>query len=194
MTPHPAASGDSSVSQSRAVWLTPGAAGRSRPHPEHRLSRFDGDRDPVDVVAAGVLPYAAEVFSGRRSYPLEPPVVPEAGSIGRIAACGADATQLRLGLAVVRSRRRLPRRRLGAPLTRGDATACCVRHRPKPQSPPAGDRAGTGSGQACSISASAIPAAVGRASVPSVRVRAEAPSNNRASCSPSSAGSAAPAS
>ena len=37
----------------------------------------------VDVVATKVLAYAGEVFSGKRRYLLEPPVIPGAGGIGR---------------------------------------------------------------------------------------------------------------
>jgi len=51
----------------------------------------------VDVVAAGVLPYANEVFSGERKYLLELPVVPGAGGIGRVSATGPDATHLAAG-------------------------------------------------------------------------------------------------
>ena len=51
----------------------------------------------VDVLAACVLPYAAEVFSGQRHYTLEPPVIPGTGGIGRIVRVGADATRLRPG-------------------------------------------------------------------------------------------------
>ncbi|MCI4062123.1 zinc-binding alcohol dehydrogenase family protein [Micromonospora sp. R77] len=51
----------------------------------------------VDVVAAGVLPYAAEVFSGERSYALTLPVVPGAGAVGRVRAVGPDATRLAVG-------------------------------------------------------------------------------------------------
>ncbi|MGW4245608.1 alcohol dehydrogenase catalytic domain-containing protein [Nocardia sp. NPDC004722] len=51
----------------------------------------------VEVLATCVLPYAAEVFSGERRYPLEPPVVPGIGGIGRIARLGPDATKLRVG-------------------------------------------------------------------------------------------------
>ncbi len=51
----------------------------------------------VEVLAAGVLPYTAEVFSGERRYPLEPPVVPGAGAIGRVAHVGPDTTGLRVG-------------------------------------------------------------------------------------------------
>ena len=48
----------------------------------------------VDVVAAGVLSYANEVFSGARKYLLELPVAPGAGAIGRVRAVGPDATRL----------------------------------------------------------------------------------------------------
>src|ERR1700683_5873376 len=51
----------------------------------------------VDVVAAGVTSYAADVFSGARSYLLELPVVPGPGGIGRVRATGPDATRLKVG-------------------------------------------------------------------------------------------------
>lgn len=51
----------------------------------------------VDVVAAGVLPYAKEVFSGERKYLLALPVAPGCGAIGRVRAVGPDATQLAAG-------------------------------------------------------------------------------------------------
>ncbi|MFB9474153.1 zinc-binding dehydrogenase [Nonomuraea salmonea] len=51
----------------------------------------------VDVVAAPVLPYATEVFSGERQYALTLPVTPGAGAIGRVRACGPDATRLAPG-------------------------------------------------------------------------------------------------
>ena len=51
----------------------------------------------VDVVAAGVLPYAAEVLSGERKYLLTLPAVPGAGAIGRVRAVGPDATRLNVG-------------------------------------------------------------------------------------------------
>jgi alcohol dehydrogenase len=51
----------------------------------------------VEVLATCVPPYAAEVFSGARRYPLEPPVVPGVGGIGRVASVGPDATKLRVG-------------------------------------------------------------------------------------------------
>ncbi|OLR92500.1 zinc-binding dehydrogenase [Actinokineospora bangkokensis] len=54
----------------------------------------------VDVLAAGVLPYAAEVFSGARRYPLETPVIPGVGGIGRVREVGPDLTRLRPGALV----------------------------------------------------------------------------------------------
>lgn len=51
----------------------------------------------VEVLAACVAPYAAEVFSGRRKYPLVPPVVPGIGGVGRVVTAGPDATRLRPG-------------------------------------------------------------------------------------------------
>lgn len=51
----------------------------------------------VDVVAAGVLSYAGEVFSGARNYPLVLPVAPGCGAIGRVRATGPDATRLSIG-------------------------------------------------------------------------------------------------
>ncbi|MDQ0808929.1 alcohol dehydrogenase [Streptomyces sp. B3I7] len=51
----------------------------------------------VEVLAAGVAPYAEEVFGGRRNYPLVPPVVPGIGGVGRVVHVGPDATRLRVG-------------------------------------------------------------------------------------------------
>ncbi len=51
----------------------------------------------VDVVAAPMLPYAAEVFAGARRYLLTLPVTPGAGAVGRVRACGPDATKLAPG-------------------------------------------------------------------------------------------------
>ena len=51
----------------------------------------------VDVVAAPVLPYAREVFSGERKYLLKLPAVPGCGAVGRVRATGPDATQLSAG-------------------------------------------------------------------------------------------------
>jgi len=51
----------------------------------------------VDIVAAGVLSYTNEVFSGERKYLLELPVVPGPGGIGRVSALGPDATHLAVG-------------------------------------------------------------------------------------------------
>lgn len=51
----------------------------------------------VDVAAAGVASYAANVFNGSRNYPLELPVVPGPGGVGRVRATGPDATKLKPG-------------------------------------------------------------------------------------------------
>jgi alcohol dehydrogenase len=51
----------------------------------------------VDVVAAGVLPYANEVFSGERKYSLALPIAPGAGAVGRVRAIGPDSTRLTVG-------------------------------------------------------------------------------------------------
>ncbi|MBE7219892.1 MAG: zinc-binding alcohol dehydrogenase family protein [Caulobacteraceae bacterium] len=51
----------------------------------------------VDVVATPVLPYAAEVFSGARRYPLDLPVIPGCGAVGRVRTVGPDATRLQPG-------------------------------------------------------------------------------------------------
>ncbi|MBB5917391.1 alcohol dehydrogenase [Nocardia transvalensis] len=57
----------------------------------------DGGEVLVEVLAACVLPYAAEVFGGERNYPLEPPVVPGVGGVGRVVRTGPDATAVRAG-------------------------------------------------------------------------------------------------
>jgi alcohol dehydrogenase len=51
----------------------------------------------VEVLAAPVLPYADQVFSGARQYLLELPVVPGCGAIGRVLETGPDATRLKRG-------------------------------------------------------------------------------------------------
>jgi alcohol dehydrogenase len=51
----------------------------------------------VDVVAAPVLAYANEVFSGARKFLMTLPMVPGAGAIGRVRAIGPDATRLVVG-------------------------------------------------------------------------------------------------
>jgi alcohol dehydrogenase len=51
----------------------------------------------VDIVAAGVTGYAANVFNGSRNYALELPVAPGAGGVGRVRATGPDATRLQPG-------------------------------------------------------------------------------------------------
>lgn len=51
----------------------------------------------VDVVVDGVLPYANEVFSGKRKYLLSLPMASAAGAIGRVRSVGPDATRLVVG-------------------------------------------------------------------------------------------------
>ncbi len=51
----------------------------------------------VDVMAAPILSYAGEVFSGARRYLLDLPVVPGCGAVGRVRAVGPDATRLTVG-------------------------------------------------------------------------------------------------
>jgi alcohol dehydrogenase len=51
----------------------------------------------IDVAAAGVTSYAANVFNGSRNYKLELPAVPGPGGIGRVRAVGPDATRLQPG-------------------------------------------------------------------------------------------------
>ncbi len=51
----------------------------------------------VDIVAAPVLAYAAEVFSGARQYPLLLPLAVGTGAVGRVRAVGPDATRLAPG-------------------------------------------------------------------------------------------------
>jgi len=51
----------------------------------------------VDVAAAGVASYSEGVFSGARGYPLELPIVPGPGGIGRVRATGPDSTKLKVG-------------------------------------------------------------------------------------------------
>ena len=51
----------------------------------------------VEIAAARVLPYMREVVSGVRVYPMELPLAPGAGAVGRIRALGPDATRLKIG-------------------------------------------------------------------------------------------------
>jgi alcohol dehydrogenase len=51
----------------------------------------------VQVIAATVLSYAKEVFSGFRKYILPTPVIPSCGAIGRVVQTGPDATMLKMG-------------------------------------------------------------------------------------------------
>jgi len=49
------------------------------------------------VAATRMLAYADEVFSGKRNYLLNVPVIPGPGGIGRVRAVGPDATRLAVG-------------------------------------------------------------------------------------------------
>ena len=51
----------------------------------------------VDVIAAPVLSYTDEVFSGARRYVMPLPAAPGCGAIGRVRAVGPDATKLAAG-------------------------------------------------------------------------------------------------
>jgi alcohol dehydrogenase len=51
----------------------------------------------VDVAATRMLAYAGDVFSGKRRYLLELPIVPGPGGVGRVRAVGPDATRLAVG-------------------------------------------------------------------------------------------------
>ena len=55
----------------------------------------------VDVVASGVLPYMAEVLSGKRKYMMSLPMAPGAGAVGRVRAVGPDSTRLKIGEWVI---------------------------------------------------------------------------------------------
>lgn len=54
----------------------------------------------VEVVAAPVLSYSDEVFSGQRHYLLDLPAIPGCGAVGRVLETGPDATQLKKGMWV----------------------------------------------------------------------------------------------
>ena len=89
----------------------------------------------VRILATCVLPYAQEVFSGARRYPLEPPVVPGGGGIGRVLETDPGATSLQVGDTVwadptVRSRDGGPVRdiTLQGVSSRGDGGARLARH------------------------------------------------------------------
>jgi alcohol dehydrogenase len=51
----------------------------------------------VDVIAAPVLSYASEVFSGERNYLLPAPVIPGCGAIGKVRTTGPDSARLQPG-------------------------------------------------------------------------------------------------
>lgn len=54
----------------------------------------------VRVLAAPVLTYAQEVFTGQRNYPLVLPLAPGCGAIGLVEKTGPDATRLQPGQLV----------------------------------------------------------------------------------------------
>ncbi|KAF2100148.1 NAD(P)-binding protein [Rhizodiscina lignyota] len=55
----------------------------------------------VRILAANVLSYAKEVFSGQRPYPLQKPLTIGSSAVGRIAAIGPDTTSLKPGQLVL---------------------------------------------------------------------------------------------
>lgn len=55
----------------------------------------------VLIIAANVLAYAKEAFSGERPYPLPKPLTIGASAVGRIAAIGPDTTTLKPGQLVI---------------------------------------------------------------------------------------------
>lgn len=70
----------------------------------------------VEVLATKVLAYMADVLSGARRYLMTPPYVPGVGCIGRIAALGADATNLAVGDIVLCDPSIRPRDDASAPI------------------------------------------------------------------------------
>lgn len=55
----------------------------------------------VRILAALVVPYSGEVYSGKRPYPLPAPFVPGEVALGRIVEAGPDATTLSPGQLVL---------------------------------------------------------------------------------------------
>ena len=51
----------------------------------------------IQVLAAGVLAYGREIYSGARVYPFPTPMVPGYAAVGRVVAAGPDAVLLRPG-------------------------------------------------------------------------------------------------
>jgi alcohol dehydrogenase len=51
----------------------------------------------VDVVASGVLPYAAQALANARNMLMELPMIPGPGAVGRVREAGPDATRLKVG-------------------------------------------------------------------------------------------------
>lgn len=55
----------------------------------------------VRILAAGILSYSGQIYSGAREYSFPTPLVPGASAIGRVAAVGPDATSLTPGALVL---------------------------------------------------------------------------------------------
>ncbi|GME27676.1 alcohol dehydrogenase [Neofusicoccum parvum] len=55
----------------------------------------------VRILAASILSYSRDIYTGARPYPFPTPLVPGASAIGRIAAVGPDATTLSPGQLVL---------------------------------------------------------------------------------------------
>ena len=87
--------------------------------PTHRALVLHSTRDPLDmsveenatpqaipgtavvrILAAAVLTYGGNVYSGKKPYPYPTPFVPGSSAVGRIAAVGSDATRLTPGQLV----------------------------------------------------------------------------------------------
>ncbi|KAM3513505.1 hypothetical protein MY11210_002893 [Beauveria gryllotalpidicola] len=54
----------------------------------------------VRIVAASVLPYHGDIYSGKKILPLPTPLVVGYSAVGRVAAVGSDATSLAVGQLV----------------------------------------------------------------------------------------------
>ncbi|KAK0624490.1 alcohol dehydrogenase, partial [Lasiodiplodia hormozganensis] len=55
----------------------------------------------IRILAAGILSYSGQIYTGSREYSFPTPLVPGASAIGRIAAVGPDATLLAPGALVL---------------------------------------------------------------------------------------------
>ena len=66
-------------------------------NPAHPTPQATAGSAVIRVLAAGVLAYGREVYSGVRTYPFPTPMVPGLAAVGRVAAVGPDAVLLRPG-------------------------------------------------------------------------------------------------